>query len=92
MCPSCWDLRSRNVTENQGRGGTGIQTVGLVLGIASLVPMCVAFQIASLVVNIIALVKARELPAGHPRWKPITGLILTLIGVGVTVVLAVMNN
>jgi uncharacterized membrane protein len=92
MCPNCWALRSRNVTENQGRGGTNLQTIGLVLGVVSLVPMCVAIQIASLVVNIVALVKARELPANHRRWQPITGLILTLLGVGATVLIAVMNN
>jgi hypothetical protein len=93
MCPNCWDLRGRKVTTNQGRGGTGIQTLGLVLGVVSLVPMCVAVQIASLVVNIVVLVKAKkEFPTGHRRWQPITGLILTLIGVGVTVVIALMNN
>jgi hypothetical protein len=92
MCPNCWALRSRNVTENQGRGGTNLQTIGLVLGVVSLVPMCVAIQIASLVVNIVALVKARDLPAGHRRWQPITGLILTLLGAGATVLIAVMND
>jgi hypothetical protein len=92
MCPNCWELRSRSVTENQGRGRTNLQTVGLVLGFFSLVPMCLAIQIASLVVNIVAIVKAKELPEDHPRWKSITGLILTIIGVGTTVLFAVMNN
>ena len=85
MCPSCWALRSRSVPENQGRSRVGLQTIGLVLGVVSLIPMCVAVQIASLVVNIVAMVKAKDLPEGHPRWKAITGLALTLLGVGITV-------
>jgi hypothetical protein len=92
MCPNCWELRSRSVPENQGRGGTNLQTLGLVLGVCSLVPMCVAFQIASLVVNIVALVKARNLPEGQPRWKSTTGLILTLVGVALTVLFALLSD
>jgi len=92
MCPNCWDLRSRNVTENQGRSGANLQVIGLVLGVLSLIPMCVAVQIASLVVNIVALVKARQFPPGHPRWQAITGLSLTLLGLVATVVIAVMND
>lgn len=90
MCPACWALRSQRVEANQGRSsGTALQTAGLVLGVIALVPMCVAFQIASLIVNIVALVKAKEPPASLVRWRPITGLALTAVGVILTIVLAV---
>ena len=92
MCPNCWALRSRIVPENQGRGGSNLQLVGLVLGVVSLVPMCVAIQIASLVVNIVAVVKARQLPEGSPRWQSITGLALTLLGAGLTVLFYLINE
>ncbi|MDY7226520.1 B-box zinc finger protein [Hyalangium rubrum] len=91
MCPACWELRGRNVTVNQARSGTGLQTAGLVLGVISLIPMCVAIQIASLVLNIVALVKSKEPPADKVRWQPITGLILTAVGLVATVLIAVLN-
>jgi hypothetical protein len=91
MCPACWELRGRNVTVNQAQGGTGLQTTGLVLGFISLIPMCVAVQIASLVLNIIALMKAKEPPARRVRWQPITGLILTVIGLVITVLFAALS-
>jgi hypothetical protein len=92
MCPACWELRSRTVTANQAQGGTSLQAAGLVLGFFSLFPMCVAIQLASLVLNIIALVKAKKPPASLRRWQPITGLVMTLIGLALTVVFAVMAD
>lgn len=93
MCPACWELRLRRVETNQGRGsGTALQTSGLVLGVIALVPMCVAFQIASLIVNIIAIVKAKEPPARLVRWRPITGLVLTVVGVLMTVLVALLGD
>ena len=87
MCPACWALRTQRVESNQGRGsGTALQTAGLVLGIIAVIPMCVAFQLAALVVNIVALVKAKEPPARLVRWRPITGLALTVVGLVLTVV------
>jgi hypothetical protein len=92
MCPACWDLRFQRVEKNQGRSsGTALQTAGLVLGIISLFPMCVAIQIGSLVVNIVALVKAKEPPASTVRWRPITGLILTGVGIILTVTFLVLG-
>jgi hypothetical protein len=92
MCPACWELRNQRVETNQGRSsGTALQTTGLVLGVIALVPMCVAIQIASCIVNIIAIVKAKEPPASLVRWRPITGLALTAVGVVLTVVVALMS-
>ncbi|MFL5346278.1 MAG: hypothetical protein ACJ8AT_15930 [Hyalangium sp.] len=88
MCPACWALRAQRVEANQGRGGgTALQTTGLVLGLLALVPMCVAFQLASLIVNIVALVKAKEPPASLVRWRPITGLVLTAVGAVLTLII-----
>jgi hypothetical protein len=87
MCPACWALRHQRVETHQGRGSsTALQTTGLVLGVIALIPMCVAVQIASLIVNIIALVRAKEPPASLVRWRPITGLVLTALGLIMTVV------
>lgn len=92
MCPACWDLRFQRVEANQGRSsGTALQTTGLVLGGIALIPMCVAFQLAALIVNIIALVKAKEPPASLVRWRPITGLVLTCLGILMTVLFAVLR-
>ncbi len=87
MCPACWELRHQRIETNQGRSsGTALQTAGLVLGIIALVPMCVAVQLASLIVNIVALVRAKEPPASLVRWRPITGLALTAVGLILTLV------
>lgn len=92
MCPACWDLRFQRVEANQGRSsGTALQTTGLVLGGIALIPMCVAFQLAALIVNIIAIVKAKEPPASLVRWRPITGLVLTCLGILMTVLFAVLR-
>lgn len=90
MCPACWNLRSRSVTANQAKSGTGLQSAGLLLGVLSLVPMCLVVQAASLVLNIIAIVKAKEPPASTKRWQPITGLTLTVIGLILTVAMALL--
>ncbi|MBI3181765.1 MAG: hypothetical protein HYZ28_06445 [Myxococcales bacterium] len=78
MCPSCWELRTRTVAP-QKHSGTRLQTAGLVLGIISLIPLP-AVQIASLIVNIIAIARAKEPPASEVRSRPIIGLVLTLLG------------
>jgi hypothetical protein len=92
MCPACWELRSQRVETNQGRGsGTALQTAGLVLGLVAVIPMCVAFQLASLIVNIIAIVKAKEPPAQLVRWRPILGLAFTLLGIALTVLIPLLT-
>jgi hypothetical protein len=92
MCPACWELRSRSVTTNQARGsGTSLQTAGLVLGVLSLVPMCLAVQLASLILNIIAWTKAKEPPASYVRWRPQLGLALTLVGFALTLYFLARN-
>jgi hypothetical protein len=95
MCPACWELRSRNVTVNQARdSGTRLQTAGLVLGVISLIPMsmCVAVQIASLILNIVAWTKAKEPPASRVRWRPQLGLVLTLVGLTLRVLLDLVGE
>ena len=78
MCPACWQLRERVVVQTV-QSGTRLQTAGLVLGCISLLPIWF-LQLISLVVNIIAIVKAKESPAREVRWRPILGLALTLVG------------
>lgn len=80
MCPGCWELRGRTVPAATEQGGTTLLTVGLVLGVLALFPMCIAVQVGALIVNLIALSKARHPPASLQRWKPLTGLGLTLLG------------
>lgn len=84
MCPSCWELRSRTVAPQKTSSGTRLQTAGLVLGCISLLPV-IALQIGSLILNIVALVQAKEPPARDVRWRPALGLVLTLLGFGVDV-------
>lgn len=88
MCPSCWELRSRAVPANT-TSPTRLQTAGLVLGCISLLPIWF-IQLISLVINIVAIVKAKQGPARAVRWRPITGLVLTCVGiVGMVTLLAV---
>ena len=55
------------------------------LGCLSLLPIWF-LQLISLVVNIVAIVKAKQSPAREVRWRPVTGLVLTLVGVAGMVV------
>lgn len=77
MCPACWELRSRNVVDQTSKPSTAIFTASFVLGIISLLPLPVVI-ITSLVVGIMALVRAKEQYAAQ-RWKPIVGLVLTVL-------------
>lgn len=70
--------------------GHRLRNWGFGLGIASLWPMCVPIQLAALVVNISALVDAHK--QGRPReWMTVAGLILTSVGLLVTMALIVMG-
>lgn len=80
LCPSCWELRSQRVPLQQKQSETRLQTAGLVLGIISLAPFCIALQLGSVAVNIIAIVRAKEGEARKVRWRPIVGLCLTGVG------------
>ncbi|MBK8169481.1 MAG: hypothetical protein IPK60_03950 [Sandaracinaceae bacterium] len=86
MCPACWALRAQSVTTNKEHSPTRIHSVGLGLGIASLLPIPV-LQIGSLVVNIIALVRSFTPETESSRWKAILGLVLTVFGFGIDVAL-----
>jgi len=85
MCAGCWEVRTRNVGEPRAeKASTALQTGGLVLGAASLLPLPTV-QFASVVIGIIGLVLARTEAARKVRWRPIVGLCLTLVGVGIDV-------
>jgi predicted small integral membrane protein len=78
MCPACWELRAVKVPD-QKSSTTGLQTASLVLGCISLLPIPL-LQLASIIIGIVALVKAREGPARAARRRPIIGLCLTGVG------------
>jgi hypothetical protein len=87
MCPACWGLRARTVTpQKETDPNKALLTAGLVLGVISLVPGCLALQIGSLIVNTVALVRARQPPARDLRWRAILGLCLTGLGIVGTIV------
>lgn len=90
MCPTCWDLRARTVNAPEV-AGTGFVVSGLVLGVLSLVPMCIAVQIASAIVNVVALYRTREPPGRERRWMPVTGLVLTGVGIVGSIIVAVLG-
>ncbi|MCU0698771.1 MAG: hypothetical protein MUC96_19895 [Myxococcaceae bacterium] len=77
MCPACWELRSRNVVDQTSKPSTAIFTASLVLGIISLLPLPVVMFV-SLVVGLMALVRAKNQFEAQ-RWKPIVGLVLTVL-------------
>lgn len=89
MCVACWELRSRTVAQQQKPdSGTALFNVGLGLGLVSLIPFLLAIQVASLVVNIVALVHARKPSVRALRWRAWLGLGLT--GAGLLMTLASM--
>lgn len=73
MCPSCWVLNAQAAAAPTGQ----LQTAGLIVGVLSIIPCC-PLMLASLVLNLIAILKATK----ENRWKPLTGISITL-GVGV---------
>jgi hypothetical protein len=80
MCPSCWALNAKT-----GAAPTGqLQTAGLIVGVLSIIPCC-PLMLASLVLNVIAILKATK----ENRWKPLTGLAITM-GVGLLELLFVV--
>jgi hypothetical protein len=79
MCPACWELRAVKVPELKQSSPTRLQTAALVVGCISVLPI-IQLQIGSLVLCIVALVKAKDGPARAVRWKPVVGLCCTLAG------------
>jgi hypothetical protein len=69
MCPSCWALNAQTA----GRPSGDLQTAGLVVGLLSIIPCC-PLALASLVLNVIAIIKSTR----EHRWKPIVGIGVTL--------------
>ncbi len=86
LCKSCWELRDQKVKPIKVYSATRLQTSGLVMGCCCVLPIPVLL-LASLVVNIVAIVKATEGPARQVRWRPIVGLCATLFGILELVVL-----
>ena len=88
MCPSCWALREATVPPQAAYSGTALQTTGFVLGFIALLPIP-AFQLATLAVNIIGIVRAREGAARAVRWKSVVGLVCTCVGLSIDVLVGV---
>ncbi len=78
LCPACFELREQRVVPVKVSSKTGLQTAGFVLGLVAILPIPVV-MIASLAINIVALVQAKEPPASLTRWKSIVGLVVTLV-------------
>ncbi len=91
MCPKCWELRQKVVPVVAAASETRLQTAGLAMGAVSLVPMCWWLQIASIVVNIVGIVKAKEGPARAVRWRSVTGLVLSCLGLLGTVLVVTLG-
>ena len=80
LCKSCWQLRDQKVKPIKEYSATRMQTAGLVMGCCCVLPIPVLI-LASLIVNVIAIVKAKEGPAREVRWRPIVGLCMTGVGI-----------
>jgi hypothetical protein len=89
MCPACWEMRARKVPAAEATSSTRLQTAGMVIGLISILPIPV-LQIASLVLNIIAIVRAKEGAARAARWRPIVGLCGTGVGLLFWIVIIVL--
>ncbi|MBU8898729.1 hypothetical protein DRW03_10885 [Corallococcus sp. H22C18031201] len=86
MCPACWTLRASKV---QSVPATGIApaTLGLIAGVVALIPLCPIIQVVALVLNIIVWVHNRRAPPPTGRWKPLLGMGLAVLGMGITALL-----
>ncbi|RKH01964.1 hypothetical protein [Corallococcus carmarthensis] len=87
LCPGCWELRTRNIAVEAKDPGITLADSGLLVGVISVIPMCYAAHVASLVLNTVSLVRNRH--ADSPRVnrkKAIAGLALT--GTGLLLTLA----
>lgn len=91
MCPGCWALREK-LAPQQKESETRLQTSSLVLGLISLVPMCLWVQAIAIVVSIVAIVKAKQGPARAARWRAVVGLVCACLGLVATIALAVFSQ
>ena len=82
ICPACWELRDQRVAPVQLGSKTALQTAGFVLGFISVLPIPVLI-IGSLVINIVAFLKATEPPAKLTRWKSVVGFSISLVSLGI---------
>ncbi len=86
MCPGCWDKRAQSAQAQAPHSTTRLQTLGLVLGCISLLPIP-AVQLSAVLVCIIGWVKARAPELATVRWKPKLGLGLAATGILIDVLL-----
>jgi hypothetical protein len=74
-------VRERTVIANApALPDTRLQTVALVLGILSLVPLW-PLMVGAVIVGIMGIVKAKEPPARDVRWRPIVGLCVAGVSI-----------
>ena len=78
LCPKCWDLRAKVTVPQNEVKETRMQTMGFVLGLISFIPIW-PVMVASIIINIMSLVQAKEEITKQKRWKSIVGLTVTVI-------------
>jgi Na+/H+ antiporter NhaA len=67
-------------------------TIGLVLSVISIIPCCCGpFGIAGLIVSILALGQAKKLPNEEGKEKAIAGIILSGIGLAMSLGISLMS-
>ena len=74
MCPACWDLRSKTVSDVVEKESKRLQIGGLIIGFISLLHPLI--QVGSLIINIRELIRGT---GGRLRWMNIVGLIVTVL-------------
>lgn len=79
LCPSCWELRAATVKPTAPTSKTRLVTAGFILGCIALLPIP-ALQLAALIINIVALNKAKAPELQQVRWRAKVGLALTIAG------------
>jgi len=83
MCPSCWELRARQVRAPPD-DSQRLRIAGAVTGVLALVPMCWWMQLTAIALNIIGLVRGRKQQT--PReWLNVAGLVGGVIGLLLTI-------
>jgi hypothetical protein len=69
-----------------------LATIGLVLSVISIIPCCCGpFGIAGLIVSILALNRAKKMPNEEGKEKAIAGIILSGIGLAVSLGFSLIN-
>ncbi|MBS2028606.1 MAG: hypothetical protein JST54_11940 [Deltaproteobacteria bacterium] len=86
MCPACWGFRTEAVgPQKPEKVSTALQTSGLVLGCIAVLPLP-GLQIAALIVTVLGIARAKQPETLAVRWRSVTGLCLTGLGLLVDVI------